>query len=502
MKNKTKAAVYTMFISVLNFILITIFNLIYNNCLIYMYGSSINGLISTLTQFVSLFTIIEGGFTTASVVATYEPIQNMDHKKLNDILYTTKRVYMTIGSIITIFVLVFGSIYIRFIDSPFSYLQTYSLLIITVLTTAFSLCMLSKYSVILQGQNKEYIFIFFSLLSRTITWIISIVLILRAVNITIVYSINIANILINTALCKAYERKNFPYVTYSGEFNKKLIPGTKDVLFQKIASTFFSSTDLILISVFINLDSASVYNLYYQIFKSVLNLLGSIAHAPFNSFGLLAKEDKSKLYEYFNIYQQLILLTSTFLLTVAGIMIIPFVRVYTKNIYDCNYIYPSLAFLFFSQIFAQIINRPYGTILNATGNFKMQNIQCGVAAIVNIVVSVSFIKMWGINSIIFGSFVGTLIILVMNIYQAYRKVFYRSVFQCLKNIIVNYAVSMTLIYISLKMAVQPNNYFQLLLVAAIVAILSGMTVLIVNIIADTHNTMAVIKYLMNKIQRG
>ena len=69
---KITASVNTMFISIINSIIIMLLNLIYNKAVITVYGSSVNGLISTLAQFVSLFTIIEGGFTTASIVATYE----------------------------------------------------------------------------------------------------------------------------------------------------------------------------------------------------------------------------------------------------------------------------------------------------------------------------------------------------------------------------------------------------------------------------------------------
>ena len=389
-----------------------------------------------------------------------------------------------------------------FVDSPYGFGSTYILLCSSMLTTSLSLVFLSRHSVLLQGDNKEYIQVLFSLVSKIISWIISIILILHQVNIIIVFSTNIINVIINVLFVVAYEKKKYPYATYKGNYSKKCISGTKDVMFQKIANTIFSSTDLILIPACINLSFASVYNMYYQVFKALLTLLSSIVQAPFNSFGQLAQEEKNntKLIRYFSIYQHSVLIISSILLTVAGILIIPFIRIYTKNISDFNYIYPSLVLLFFSQIFAQIINRPYGTILNATGNFKMQNKQCALAAIINIIVSISFIRVWGINSIIFGSFIGTMIILLMNIFQAYKNVLKISCIHIVKNIVLNYIIAVVIIIIGLNRNYIARNYFDLLIYAIYIAVICIVFIITFNYILDRKLTKSTINYILEIIK--
>lgn len=490
MGKRTKAAIWTMIISIINSLCIVALNLVYNNYVIHVYGSNVNGLISTLMQFVSLFSVIESGFTTASIVAVYAPIVNKDREMLNDILYTTQKTYLKIGSTITIAVLIAGSVYLLFIDSPLTYHETFLLLILTVMTTAFSLCFLSRNTVLLQGDNKEYVLILASLIAKLVTWIISIVFILLNVNVILVYSINVLNVFLNVLFVALFVRKKYPFVNYKGDYKKEYIKGTGDVLFQRVANTVFTSTDLILISVCINLAYASVYNLYFQVFRSVLTLLTSFAQSPVNSFGQLYGEGDigKKFHHYFNIYQHLILLTSSIILTVTGVMIIPFVKVYSRSFSDFDYVYPSLALLFFSQIFAQIINRPYGTILNVSGNFKMQNMQCGSAALVNMIISVAFIKLLGIDSIILGSFVGTLIILFMNMYQAYKKVLCISPRKPIFNIIINYCVAMLIIVISLKIDYECRDYVRLIWMTAScsVAICAGL--ISINYLVDQKST--------------
>ena len=501
MGKKTRATILTLLITVANSLATILFNLVYNNYLIKFYGSHVNGLISTLSQFVSLFTIIEGGFTTAAIVAMYKQLVNKDEKGINDILYTARIKYIRIGFIITIGVLIGGSIYIRFIDSPFSYSRTYALLIVSVLTTAGSLCVLSQFSILLQGDNKEYLQVLFSMIAKTATWIASIVMITKGQDIVLVYAMNLANVLLNICMIRYYEKKNYPYITYRGTYKPELISGTNDVLFQKVTNTIFTSTDLVLISICINLASASVYNVYYQIFRSIYSLLGAIVQAPFNSFGQLAadKNNKAALHQYFGIYQHLVLLISNILMTITGCMIIPFVSVYTKNITDINYVIYSLAYLFYLQIFSQVINRPYGTLLNATGKFKMQNKQCLLAAIVNILVSVSFIQQWGINSIIFGSFVGTLIILVMNIYQSYRNVLKCSCAHVIKNILVNYLIGIFCIMIAHSLSILTKSYFTWLLLAIPVGVLVAGIILGVNLIIDKATTVEVMQFIIKTI---
>lgn len=506
MISKTRASLYTMIFSMINSLSNIVLNLTYNYYLIKIYGSQTNGLISTLCQFVTLFSILEGGFTTASIVAIYEPIVKKDYEKLNQILSVSRNYFLHIGTIITLCVLGTGIIFLNFVDSPYPFGRTFLLLMIYALMVAFSLCFQTKYTIVLQGMNKEYILIWIGLMIRLITWCVSMFLIFHQSDILLVSGINLLQVIITTFLFAIYERINFPFIRYRGD-NKKgdksLIRGTKDVFLQKIANTIFSSTDLVLISLFINLQSASVYNLYYQVFKSIFNLLISVIQSPFNSFGQMVREEdsKNKVVYYFGIYQHIVLMLSTVILGVTGIMILPFVRVYTRRIVDFNYIYPALPLLFFSQIFAQAVNRPYGTLLNVTGNFKMQNKQCVFAAIMNIIISIAFIKTWGISSIILGSFISTLIILVMNIYQLYKKVLKISAKKIAKNIVINYMLIMICIYLSIKMNVIFDSYWELCICAFFLLVILGGIALAINFVSDRELTVDSVKHIKQMILR-
>ena len=270
-------------------------------------------------------------------------------------------------------------------------------------------------------------------------------------------------------------------------------------MFQKIASTIFTSTDLVLISVCIDFKAASVYNLYFQIFKSVMTALSSVIMAPFNSFGQIfnSGNEIEKGRKYFNIYEKITLLFSTIILSIASIATIPFVKIYTKKFVDANYVSAFLVILFFSQMYAQIVNRPYGVLLNVTGNFKMQNRQCLLGAIVNIIVSVMFVDTCGMYSIIFGSFVGTCIILVMNIWQAYKKVLKQSMFRSVVVVSANFIMGLLLIIISMKIDIIANNYFVLCAKTCVIGIFSTLVIIAINYLLDKNGMREVHKYIFS-----
>lgn len=202
------------------------------------YGSEINGLISTITQFVSFFSVLEGGFTTAAIVATYKPFSENNYILLGNILYTVRVFLRRITCIIAILVLSLGILYIKLIKSPFSFFKTYIFLLCSVSTVALNISILSKRLIVLQGCNREYVISILAFVSKIITWGISIWLITKKTDALIVYMCTLLNVILNIFLIYIYEKKKYPDVHFNGKYDKTLINGTKDVFLQKVANHF------------------------------------------------------------------------------------------------------------------------------------------------------------------------------------------------------------------------------------------------------------------------
>lgn len=487
--------------AIVNNLLLTIFALIYNRLIIINYGSSIAGLISTMTQFTSMFTVIEGGFSLSVVVAIYKPMINSDYSELNDILYTAKKYFHKTTIIYLSVVLISGTIYISFIDSPLLFIHTLMLLILTTLTTALTIGGSNIYSVVLSGDNKQYVVTIISAICKIITWSVSIVLIVYKVNIILVYSMNVITIVLDIFALKYFEKKKYPLVTFKGEYSIKKIKGIKDMIFQKIAATVFTSTDLVLVSLGLSLSKANVYYIYNQIFSGVFQYLSSLSGAPMDTFGhLLSSGELDSASEKFLIYKKTVLLLSTIFFTVAAVMITPFLIIYTRNVKDENYIVPGLAIIFFTYNFFKINNMPYGMIINVSGQFKKQNVQTGIAAVTNIVLSIIFMKSIGLNGIILGSAVGTIIIIFANIFRA-KEIINFNILKDIAFLLFNYAVGLIVTcFCSNYFVAGISNYWVWAIRAIVVLLILSFVVVVINYVLDRNGLNKSLKYYGQKIK--
>lgn len=495
---KTSLAAIT---SIVNNLLLTIFALVYNRLIILNYGSPTAGLISTMTQFTSMFTIIEGGFSFSVIVASYKPMINGDFPELNHILYTAKKYFYRITALYTFVVLICGVIYFSLLDSPLAFIHTLILLILTTSATALNIGGLSVYSVVLSGDNKQYVMTIISAVCKIVTWSVSLVLIFYRVNILLVYSMNVLTVVLDVFTLKYYVKKKYPLINFKGEYSINKIKGIKDMIFQKIASTIFTSTDLVLVSLGLSLSKASVYYIYNQIFSGIFQYLSSLSSAPTNSFGqLLSSGELDSAKERFQIYKKTVLLLSTIFFTVTTVMITPFLIIYTRNIEDENYIVSGLAILFFTYNFYKINNMPYGMIINVSGQFKKQNVQTGIAAVANIVLSIIFMQYIGLNGIILGSAVGTIIIISANIFRA-KEIIKFNIFKDIVLLLSNYTIGLIISWLSAKYLFSGiSNYFVWTIEAIVSLLIISFVILLFNLVLDRNGMKKSLNYYCQKLK--
>ena len=67
------------------------------------FGSEINGLVSSLNQFLSYIALIEGGITGVVVANLYKPIVDKDDNKISSILVTADNFYKKIGIVFILY---------------------------------------------------------------------------------------------------------------------------------------------------------------------------------------------------------------------------------------------------------------------------------------------------------------------------------------------------------------------------------------------------------------
>ena len=65
--------------------------------IIAFYGSEVNGLVTSLTQFVQYISLVEAGISAAAVYALYEPLAANDQDKIDVVVSAAKKFYYKSG---------------------------------------------------------------------------------------------------------------------------------------------------------------------------------------------------------------------------------------------------------------------------------------------------------------------------------------------------------------------------------------------------------------------
>ena len=88
-------------INIISSILLQIFTIIYGfiipKIIIDYFGSEVNGLVSSITQFLSYISLLEGGVTAVIIAKLYKPLVENDNKKISSIIVTANKFYKKIA---------------------------------------------------------------------------------------------------------------------------------------------------------------------------------------------------------------------------------------------------------------------------------------------------------------------------------------------------------------------------------------------------------------------
>ena len=116
---RTKRAVYNIFFNLLLQIVVIVYGFIVPKIIISNYGSEVNGLVASITQFLSYIALIEAGFGGIIQYLLYKPIAEKNYNKINDILAASKKFFTKVSFIFVIYIIILCFVYPLFIVSTF-----------------------------------------------------------------------------------------------------------------------------------------------------------------------------------------------------------------------------------------------------------------------------------------------------------------------------------------------------------------------------------------------
>ncbi|NSV80247.1 sugar isomerase, partial [Enterococcus faecalis] len=150
------------------------------------YGSSVNGLIQSITQFLGYISLLQLGVGGVIRAALYKPLADKDEIQINKVVKAASIFFRKIGGVSCGYILVLAIIYPLISEGLFNYKYVAFLVIIIGLSTIAQYMLGFPYRLLVTADQKLYIYDFIQIIATILNVIFPIILIKFDSNIHIV----------------------------------------------------------------------------------------------------------------------------------------------------------------------------------------------------------------------------------------------------------------------------------------------------------------------------
>ncbi len=453
------------------------------------YGSDINGMSSSINQFLSYLALLEAGIGAASIQALFKPISNDNWDDASEIINATERQYKFIGRYYFLGVIGLSFLMPIIVSNQLDAILVGAFTFVSGFSRVVAYSLIGKYTVILNADQKIGIVYLIDGCTEIVSCVVRLVLISCGVNIIAVQSVLVCSTLLKAIVIRICIKRWYGNkIRKTKTINNQVISQRWNVLVHQIASMVVNHTDVTLLTLFSTLKEVSVYSVYNYIYSNISSILTmAFSNAALGTFGKKASGEREEFNQFYYIYENLFFTVLFTILTVALILTLPFVRLYTAGVTDTQYIYWHIAILFCVIQFMNLVRIPALVTINAYGWFKETQKGAIIEAVINIVVSILLLNVWGMAGLLVGTFCSYLFRTQDIIRFVYKKCELKWI-KFVKTIVINLCISVALLTLFFILnLVTAQNWGEWLIKAVLVTLV-------------TLSCFAVSAYLQNKKQ--
>lgn len=407
---RTKLSIYNTISAIVLQIVNLIVSLILPQVMIRIYGSSVNGLVTSVRQTISYFNLVEAGLSGAAVYALYKPLAEKKKDDINGILSAANRFYNISGFIFSALVLLTTFIYPMFTSGQgISAFTIAALVLIIGASGALEFFAVGKYKVLYTADQKSYVISLINAAAVAVNAVIILVLASLRYDIVIVQLIALASFFVRSALYALYGRLKYSGVNFKAPPKNEALDKRWDSLILQILGVATTATPVVVTSLVLGFKEASVFVVYNMVFASVLALLTTFSGGLSAIFGdLLVRKETGILQKAYQQYEYMYYGLLAWGYACAAILIMPFIKIYTSGFTDADYIRPELAVLFVAVGILSNIKTPQGMLVISAGLYKETKLQSLIQALINVVFSAALAPFFGIAGVLAGSILSNL----------------------------------------------------------------------------------------------
>lgn len=482
---RTQRSIYNFMGGMANQLITVILGIVLPRLVLLYLGSESNGLMSTIDQVFSYINLLEAGIGIAAVQALYQPIALNDRSSINGILSATNQYYHKTGWYYFLALGMFAGLYpMLAAQTSYSYWVVSGIILFTGLNTFLSFLFHGKYRILLEAEGKLYIITNINSAIIICNSVIKALLLINGFDLLTIQILYFGVYFTQLVFLELYIHRKYQWINLSVKPNVKAIAQKNSVLIHQISSVIFANTDILILSVFAGFKVVSVYALYQLVIGTITTALQQVTNSIRFAFGQVYFVNKKRYKQLLNAFETYYNAMSCAIFTVAFILILPFISMYTSGVTDIAYVDRLLAILFIAKEIIIVGRIGCQNSIDVAGHFDKTKYRSLLETAINLFVSFALIIPFGIYGVLIGTIVAVFYRTNDMIIYAHRHILEDSVKKSYIHWLLNIGLMIGISLFALTLDLYPTSILSFITTGFLLSLVVFPTFFVINSVVD------------------
>ena len=413
-------------------------NFVLSGVLLNTFGSVLYGITTSINQFLSYVSLLEGGVGRVGRAEMYKPLAEDDFYGVSRVYHALKRFFAGIGIICVAYIFILSLVYY-----DLAHIDQYSRKYIFALVWILGITTIAKYLggmtnlSLLVADQRQYIANIIIAGTSVLSVVLALVFVFLRTDLLYIKLICSLTFIARPVAYSLYVKKQYQLPRVNHDYSK--LEQKWSGIGQNIAMFLHTNTDIVLLTILVDIRLVAVYSVYSMVVSNIRLIAIAFSSGMEGALGeVYASGNEDELRSVYQKYQLIIFFAVFVLFGTTAVMILPFVTLYTAKAADVNYIQPMFALFFVLIEASECMMHPCCTLAVSTNQIKETRWAYYLEVILNLSISLLLIHWNPLLGLILGSFVAVTIKNIVFLRFASTQILKTNILTLFKPLIIMY----------------------------------------------------------------
>lgn len=412
MNSKSRETLINVTVSSIYQVVAIVCGLITPRLLLKAFGSTYYGVFSSVTQFLGIISMLSMGIPGASRLELYRLLSVDDKEGISKVVKATQRYSQRVSKILIAYAAILCVVFPYISNSDLTVIETALIIVIVTFGLFVEYFFGMAYYNVVDADQKQYVRFLLRIIATILNTLLVILLIHLRCNIFIVKLASSVVFAITPFFVYLFVKTRYD-IDSKVQTDMSVIPERKNVLIHAISAFVYEHVDVFVLTIFLDVKYVAIYTVYHTVTHYLRMLLEIFTGNLESVFGTLwANKERDRVDVLFSGYETFAYMFITIVFCCAGLLIMPFIALYTVGVHDINYYHVDIGLLIVISEALYCVRDPYRILIQGTGSYEQTKFGVILEAVTNAVLSVALTALYGFNGVLIGTIVSTVITII------------------------------------------------------------------------------------------